>query len=115
MSASAERLEPLPSSARAGETGKRDDDRLWLEETEEKAQRGERFHDRVRWFIVTNAGDADAHFSLGQYHFSRGEHQAALEHFSRAEAEGSAQASYQLGVMLYDGLGTPADPVSSVT
>ena len=62
---------------------------------------------------VQRAGDADAQFSLGQYHYSGGDYETALRYFSSAEAGGSAQASYQLGVMFYDGLGASQNPVSS--
>lgn len=60
----------------------------------------------------TLKGNADAQFSLGQYHFSQGNHETALQYFYSAETGGSMQACYQLGVMYYDGLGTPQDPVS---
>ena len=36
-----------------------------------------------------------------------------MQYFSSAEAGGSVEACYQLGVMFYDGLGTPHDPVSA--
>ena len=59
-------------------------------------------------------GSADAQFSLGQYYYSRGDYEMAVQHFQHAEASGSSQASYQLAVMFYDGLGTQQDPVRDV-
>ena len=59
-------------------------------------------------------GSADAQFSLGQYHYSQGDYKTAVQHFQHAEASGSSQASYQLAVMFYDGLGTQRDPVRDV-
>lgn len=62
--------------------------------------------------LSLSPGNAEAQFSLGQYHFSQGNYERALQYFYSAEAGGSIQACYQLGVMFYDGLGAPQDPVS---
>ena len=112
LSESLQKLEPLRADFGGG--GSRgDEDQLWVEETEEKAQIGKGFCLAALEFI-NGAGNADAQFSLGQYHYSRGNYETALTYFSSAEAGGSAQASYQLGVMFYDGLGAPQNPVSSL-
>ena len=67
-------------------------------------------------YIYTCSGNADAQFSLGQYYFSQGtcRYETALKYLCSAEAGGSSQASYQLGVMFYDGLGTQQDSVSHI-
>ncbi|CAI8049181.1 LRP2-binding protein, partial [Geodia barretti] len=82
---------------------------------EEKAQRGISTIQPARakpnsHCSVQLTGNADAQFSLGQYHYSQGNHETALRYFSSAEGGGSAQASYQLGVMFYDGVDAPQNP-----
>ncbi|KAF7248870.1 LRP2-binding protein [Varanus komodoensis] len=55
------------------------------------------------------AGDPLASFLKGQLYFEEGWYDEALLQF---EQNTDFQSIYQLGVMYYDGLGTPADPVS---
>lgn len=56
-------------------------------------------------------GDAQAHFSLGQYHYERKEYTKALEYFNMADDKENIQATYQLAVMHYDGLGVAENQV----
>lgn len=94
LSASVEKLEPLPAAASAsGNHGNHEADAAWLEEMEERAQRGV----------------SDAQFSLGQYHYHHGNYVDALRLFEMAEVGGNTQAKYQLGVMYYDGVGVGED------
>ncbi|XP_045309771.1 LRP2-binding protein isoform X3 [Leopardus geoffroyi] len=53
-------------------------------------------------------GDAVAYFLRGQLYFEEGWYEEALEQFEEIK-EKDHQATYQLGVMYYDGLGTPTD------
>ena len=71
----------------------------------------------IKGYVIpySPTGIADAQFSIGQYHFSQGSYEKALQYFRSAEAGGSAQACYQLGVMYYDGLGVPQGPVCELT
>ncbi|VFV22948.1 Hypothetical predicted protein [Lynx pardinus] len=55
-------------------------------------------------------GDAMAYFLRGQLYFEEGWYEEALEQFEEIK-EKDHQATYQLGVMYYDGLGTPTDAV----
>ena len=59
-------------------------------------------------------GDSQAHFSLGQYHYERKEYTKALSYFNMADNKGNIQATYQLAVMYYDGLGVPENHVHCV-
>jgi len=56
-------------------------------------------------------GDALAHFSLGQHCFEKKDYPNALNYFSMADKKGNLQATYQLAVMHYDGLGVAEDQV----
>ena len=56
-------------------------------------------------------GDAQAHFSLGQYHYEKKEYTKALSYFNMADNKGNIQATYQLAVMYYDGLGVTENQV----
>ena len=56
-------------------------------------------------------GDAQAHFSLGQYHYEKKEYTKALAYFNMADNKGNIQATYQLAVMYYDGLGVVENQV----
>jgi len=56
-------------------------------------------------------GDAHAHFSLGQYYFEKKDYPNALNYFKIADSKGNLQATYQLAVMYYDGLGVAEDQV----
>ena len=57
-------------------------------------------------------GDFQAHFSLGQHHYEKKEYTKALSYFNMADNKGNIQATYQLAVMYYDGLGVPENHVS---
>lgn len=97
VSASSEKLEPLPRDP-SQPLPPHSADAMWLEEITEKAKRGV----------------AEAQFALGQYLFGKGEYAHAFQQFSLAAERGSYQAKYQLGVMLYDGKGAEEDAVSAV-
>ena len=56
-------------------------------------------------------GNAYAHFSLGQYYFEKKDYPNALNYFNMADKKGNLQATYQLAVMHYDGLGVAEDQV----
>jgi len=56
-------------------------------------------------------GDTHAHFSLGQYYFEKKDYPNALNYFNMADKKGNLQATYQLAVMHYDGLGVAEDQV----
>lgn len=56
-------------------------------------------------------GDTLAYFLRGQLYFEEGWYEEALEQFEEIK-EKDHQATYQLGVMYYDGLGTTTDAVS---
>ena len=58
-------------------------------------------------------GDAHAHFSLGHYHYEKKEYTKALAYFNMADNKGNIQATYQLAVMYYDGLGVAENQVSA--
>ncbi|KAF7461095.1 Hypothetical predicted protein [Marmota monax] len=53
-------------------------------------------------------GDALAYFLRGQLYFEEGWYEEALEQFEEIK-EKDHQATYQLGVMYYDGLGIAAN------
>ena len=56
-------------------------------------------------------GDSQAHFSLGQYHYEKKDYTKALSYFNMADNKGNIQATYQLAVMYYDGLGVAENQV----
>ena len=56
-------------------------------------------------------GDSQAHFSLGQYHYEKKDYTKALSYFNMADNKGNIQATYQLAVMYYDGLGVVENQV----
>ncbi|KAL8207345.1 UNVERIFIED_CONTAM: hypothetical protein K2H54_054910 [Gekko kuhli] len=56
-----------------------------------------------------NAGEPLAHFLKGQLYFEEGWYKDALLQFEQSK-DTDFQSMYQLGVMYYDGLGTPPDP-----
>ena len=56
-------------------------------------------------------GDSQAHFSLGQYYYEKKEYTKALSYFNMADNKGNIQATYQLAVMYYDGLGVAENQV----
>ena len=56
-------------------------------------------------------GDSQAHFSLGQYHYEKKEYTKALSYFNMADNKGDIQATYQLAVMYYDGIGVEENQV----
>ena len=56
-------------------------------------------------------GDSQAHFSLGQYHYEKKEYTKALSYFNMSDNKGNIQATYQLAVMYYDGLGVAENQV----
>ena len=56
-------------------------------------------------------GDSQAHFSLGQYHYEKKDYTKALSYFNMADNKGNIQATYQLAVMYYDGLGVTENHV----
>ncbi|XP_036106174.1 LRP2-binding protein [Molossus molossus] len=58
-------------------------------------------------------GDAMAYFLRGQLYFEEGWYEEALEQFEEIK-EQDHQATYQLGVMYYDGLGTAANAEKGV-
>ncbi|XP_057553098.1 LRP2-binding protein isoform X2 [Hippopotamus amphibius kiboko] len=58
-------------------------------------------------------GDTLAYFLRGQLYFEEGWYEEALEQFEEIK-EKDHQATYQLGVMYYDGLGTTADTEKGV-
>nr|XP_020044046.1 LRP2-binding protein [Castor canadensis] len=58
-------------------------------------------------------GDALAYFLRGQLYFEEGWYEEALEQFEEI-AEKDHQATYQLGVMYYDGLGTATNAEKGV-
>ncbi|KAB1257736.1 Ufm1-specific protease 2 [Camelus dromedarius] len=58
-------------------------------------------------------GDALAYFLQGQLYFEEGWYEEALEQFEEIK-EKDYQATYQLGVMYYDGLGTTTDAEKGV-
>ncbi|KAF6376456.1 LRP2 binding protein [Rhinolophus ferrumequinum] len=58
-------------------------------------------------------GDAMAYFLRGQLYFEEGWYEEALEQFEEIK-EKDHQATYQLGVMYYDGLGTAANAEKGV-
>ncbi|KAI5211277.1 Lrp2-Binding Protein [Manis pentadactyla] len=58
-------------------------------------------------------GDAMACFLRGQLYFEEGWYEGALEQFEEIK-ENDLQATYQLGVMYYDGLGTATDAKKGV-
>ena len=59
-------------------------------------------------------GDTLAYFLRGQLYFEEGWYEEALEQFEEIK-EKDHQATYQLGVMYYDGLGTTTDAHQSGT
>ncbi|XP_054845772.1 LRP2-binding protein isoform X2 [Eublepharis macularius] len=60
-----------------------------------------------------NAGEPRGHFLKGQLFFEEGWYAEALLQFEQSK-DADFQSMYQLGVMYYDGLGTPADPKKGV-
>ncbi|KAI2536742.1 LRP2 binding protein, partial [Homo sapiens] len=58
-------------------------------------------------------GDTLAYFLRGQLYFEEGWYEEALEQFEEIK-EKDHQATYQLGVMYYDGLGTTLDAEKGV-
>ncbi|KAL2077674.1 hypothetical protein ACEWY4_027178 [Coilia grayii] len=58
-------------------------------------------------------GDQQACFLLGLVHFEKHDYEEALKAFNSIK-DHDPQALYQLGVMHFDGLGTPADPALAV-
>ena len=56
-------------------------------------------------------GDSQADFSLGQYHFEKKEYTKAFSFFNMADNKGNIQATYQLAVMYYDGIGVEENQV----
>lgn len=92
VSASSEKLEPLPRDPSQSVPAPFDD-AAWLEDITEKSKRG-----------VT-----EAQFALGQYLFAKGKYHEAWQQFELAAHRDNMQAKYQLGVMLYDGKGVMED------
>lgn len=95
VSASSERLQPLPQYP-SQPLPSPSDDATWLEAVTEKAKRGV----------------AEAQFALGQYLYAKGQYRDAVQQFEIAADRGYMQAKYQLGVMFYDGKGVDEDSVS---
>ncbi|XP_077158354.1 LRP2-binding protein isoform X1 [Paroedura picta] len=60
-----------------------------------------------------NAGEPLAYFLKGQLYFEEGWYEDALLQFEQSK-DIDFQSMYQLGVMYYDGLGTPPDPKKGV-
>ena len=56
------------------------------------------------------SGDKDAKFELGQFHFDRRDFEEAKRLFEEIASE-NLQATYQLAVIYYDGLGVEANQV----
>ena len=99
FSHSVEKLQALQPKSGADQVQPEFDESAWLQDVTEHSGRG----------------DPSAQFSLGQYYFARGEFKRALEYYSLAADNGSAQALYQLAVMNYDGTGIPPNPVRTQT
>ena len=95
VSASSEKLEPLPPDPSLP-LPPASADAMWVEEMTEKSKRGV----------------AEAQFALGQYLFAKGQYLESFQQFELAAVRGDLQAKYQLGVMSYDGKGIREDAVS---
>lgn len=86
--------------------------------SEDTSSTGKHVTGSPEWFDYmtdrSERGDAQARFSLGQYHYERKEYTIALSYFNMADNKGNIQATYQLAVMYYDGLGVAENQVCVV-
>lgn len=134
VAASSGKLEPFPVDSLPGEeTGLKlegGSEEEWLEVMKERADRGEQsYHEHavpekqtVLYVCFAVSSEPGVQFSLGQYYFTKKDYSNALKYFEKAASvrresgtgtnHFSLQAKYQLGVMYFDGLGVPVDPVS---
>ena len=69
------------------------DETLWLQQLE----------------FLCERGLPQAHFQLGQYLCETGNFSEGFDSFLRGTDKGSKESEYQVGVMLFEGLGTEQD------
>ena len=74
------------------------DEPVWLQQLEDLCERGM----------------PQAHFQMGQFLCEGGNFSEGFDSFLKGTDLGSKESEYQMGVMLFEGLGTPQDPKKGI-